>query len=62
MDNYVDHQQSLGYFQRQNKTSATKSLCYYEFGQYSTWFDKEYSELLNQRKYAKLQWFRFQAK
>jgi hypothetical protein len=37
--------------------SATKSLGYYEMKLHKPWFDEEYSELLEQRKQAKLQWF-----
>jgi hypothetical protein len=38
------------------KISAKKSLSYYEFKKHKPWFDKEWSELLDQRKQIKLQW------
>jgi hypothetical protein len=33
-----------------------ESLCYYESKQHKSWFDEGCSELLDQRKQAKLQW------
>jgi hypothetical protein len=36
--------------------SAKESLGYYELKKHKTWFDEECSELLDQRKQAKLQW------
>jgi hypothetical protein len=38
------------------KISAKESLGYYELKQHKPWFDEGCSELLNQRKQAKLQW------
>jgi hypothetical protein len=38
------------------KISAKESLGYYEPKQYKPWFDEGCSELLDQRKQAKLQW------
>jgi hypothetical protein len=38
------------------KISAKESLCYYEFKKDKPWFDEGCSELLGQRKQAKLQW------
>jgi hypothetical protein len=38
------------------KISAKKSLGYYELKQHKPWFDEGCSELLDQRKQAKLQW------
>jgi hypothetical protein len=38
------------------KISAIESLGYYEPKQHKPWFDEGCSELLNQRKQAKLQW------
>jgi hypothetical protein len=38
------------------KISAKESLGYSKLKQYKTWFDKGFSELLDQRKEAKLQW------
>jgi hypothetical protein len=35
---------------------AKKNIGYYELKKHKPWFDKEYSELLDQRKQAKLQW------
>jgi hypothetical protein len=36
------------------KASATETLCYYELKQHERWFVEECSELLHQRKQAKL--------
>jgi hypothetical protein len=42
---------------RQNiSISAKESLGYIEFKKYKPWFDERCSELLNERKQAKLQW------
>jgi hypothetical protein len=42
---------------RRNITiSAKESLGYYELKKRRPWFDEGYSELLDQRKQAKLQW------
>jgi hypothetical protein len=38
------------------KISAKESLGYYELKQHEPWFDEGCSELLDQRKQAKLQW------
>jgi hypothetical protein len=38
------------------KISAKESLGYYELKQHKPWFDEGCSELLDQRKKAKLQW------
>jgi hypothetical protein len=38
------------------KISVKKSLGYYELEQHKPWFDEECSQLLDQRKQAKLQW------
>jgi hypothetical protein len=38
------------------KSSAKKSLGYYELKQHKLWFDEGCSKLLYQRKQAKLQW------
>jgi hypothetical protein len=38
------------------KISAKESLGYYELKQHKSWFDEGCSELLDQRKQAKLQW------
>jgi hypothetical protein len=38
------------------KMSAKESLGYYELKQHKPWFDEGYSELLDHRKRAKLQW------
>jgi hypothetical protein len=38
------------------KISAKKVLNYYEFKKHKPWFDEGCSELLDQRKQAKLQW------
>jgi hypothetical protein len=38
------------------KISVKESLGYYELKQHKPWFHKGYSELLDQRKQAKLQW------
>jgi hypothetical protein len=38
------------------KISAKESLGYYELKKHKPWFDKGCSELLDQRKQAKLQW------
>jgi hypothetical protein len=38
------------------KISAKESLGYYEPKKNKPWFDEGYSELLDQRKQAKLQW------
>jgi hypothetical protein len=40
------------------KVSAKESLGYYELKKHERWFDKGCSELLDQRKEAKLQWLR----
>jgi len=43
-------------YTRQNiKVSATESLCYHELKQRKPWFHEECSQLLDQRKQAKLQ-------
>jgi hypothetical protein len=38
------------------KISAKESLGYYELKKHKPWFDEGCSELLDQRKQAKLQW------
>jgi hypothetical protein len=38
------------------KISAKWILGYYQLKQHKPWFDRRYSELLDQRKRAKLQW------
>jgi hypothetical protein len=38
------------------KISAKESLGYFEFKKHKPWFDEGCSELLDQRKQAKLQW------
>jgi hypothetical protein len=38
------------------KILTEESLGYYEFKKHQPWFDEKYSELLDQRKQAKLQW------
>ena len=38
------------------KNSAKESLCFYELKQHKTWFHEEYSQFLDQREQAKLQW------
>jgi len=37
-------------------TPATWSAHYYEFKQHTSWFDKDYSKLLDRRKQTKFQW------
>jgi phosphomevalonate kinase len=38
------------------KISAKESQCYFEFKKHKRWFDEGCSELLDQKKEAKLQW------
>jgi len=38
------------------KVSVTESLGYYELKQHKSWFDEEYSKLLDKRKQVKLQY------
>jgi hypothetical protein len=42
------------------KISAKESLSYYELKMHDPWFDEGCSELLDQRKQAKLQWLQDQ--
>jgi hypothetical protein len=44
------------------KISAKDSLGYFELKEHKPWFDEAYSELLDQRKQAKLQWLTIQEK
>jgi hypothetical protein len=46
----------LGKVLENTEPSNTESLGYYELKQHKPWFDEECSELLDQRKQAKLQW------
>jgi hypothetical protein len=48
--------EGLGKYKRNMKALATESLQYCELQQHKPWFDDECSELLYQRKQAKLQW------
>jgi hypothetical protein len=44
------------------KASATENVGYCDLKHHETWFVAKYSELLDQRKEAKLQWLLSQSK
>jgi hypothetical protein len=46
----------LGNIRENIKISAKESLGYYELRKHKPWFEEGCSELLDQRKQAKLQW------
>jgi hypothetical protein len=56
LDDEVDINRAWETITENIKISAKQSLGYYELKEHRTWFDKGCSELLDQRKQAKLQW------
>jgi hypothetical protein len=56
LDTEVDVNKALETIRERIKISAKESLGYYELKKQKAWFDEGCSELLDQRKQAKLQW------
>jgi hypothetical protein len=57
LGNLHDNVEGLGKVLGENiETSARDGLGYYELKQHTLWLDEECSNLLQQRKQAKLQW------
>jgi hypothetical protein len=52
----VDINRAWETFRENIKISAKESLGYYELKKHKSWFNKGWSELLDQRQQAKLQW------
>jgi hypothetical protein len=62
LDAEVDIKRAWETIRENIKISAKESLGYYELKKYKPWFDEGCSELLGQRKQAKLQYLRSQKK
>jgi hypothetical protein len=56
LDTEVEINSARGTIRENIKISAKRSLGYYELRKHKRWFDEGCSELLDQRKHAKLQW------
>jgi hypothetical protein len=59
LDEGVDISKALETIKDNTSISSGESLCYYELKKHKPWFDEGYSELLDQRKEAKLQWLQY---
>jgi flagellar biosynthesis/type III secretory pathway chaperone len=57
-DSEVDINRAWETIRENIKISAKESLGYYELKKHKPWIDERCSELLDQRKQAKLQWLR----
>jgi hypothetical protein len=60
-DTEVDINRAWETIRESIKISAKESLGYHELKKYKPWFDEGCSELLDQRKQAKLQWLQDQS-
>jgi hypothetical protein len=56
LDTEVDINRAWETIRENIKISAKESLGYYVLKKHKPWFDEGYSELLDRRKQAKLQW------
>jgi hypothetical protein len=56
LDTVMDNNRAWETIRENIKISAKESQGYYELKKHKPWFDKGCSELLDQRKQAKLQW------